>query len=121
MLAQVGGRMRFVSSMEEADLAHTDVVFIAVGTPSLPDGNADLTSVRQAAEAIAEAMDDHFLVIVNKSTVPIGSGNWVGMLIKDAYEKRNGKKRRVSSPWFPTPNSCAKAPRCTTRFIRTAW
>ena len=59
MLSQVGGRMRFVSSMEEADLAHTDVVFIAVGTPSLPDGNADLTSVRQAAEAIAEAMDDN--------------------------------------------------------------
>ncbi|HRS75344.1 MAG TPA: UDP-glucose/GDP-mannose dehydrogenase family protein, partial [Anaerolineaceae bacterium] len=105
MLAQVGGRMRFVSSMEEADLAHTDVVFIAVGTPSLPDGNADLTSVRQAAEAIAEAMDDHFLVIVNKSTVPIGSGNWVGMLIKDAYEKRNGKKAEgkfavVSNPEF---------------------
>ncbi len=105
MLAQVGGRMRFVSSMEEADLAHTDVVFIAVGTPSLPDGNADLTYVRQAAESIAEAMDDHFLVIVNKSTVPIGSGNWVGTLIKDAYEKRNGKKAEgkfavVSNPEF---------------------
>ena len=105
MLAQVGGRMRFVSSMEEADLAHTDVVFIAVGTPSLPDGNADLTYVRQAVESIAEAMDDHFLVIVNKSTVPIGSGNWVGTLIKDAYEKRNGKKAEgkfavVSNPEF---------------------
>ncbi len=105
MLAQVGGRMRFVSSMAEVDLAHTDVVFIAVGTPSLPDGNADLTYVRQAVESIAEAMDDHFLVIVNKSTVPIGSGNWVGTLIKDAYEKRNGKKAEgkfavVSNPEF---------------------
>jgi UDPglucose 6-dehydrogenase len=105
MLAEVGGRMRFVSSMAEVDLAHTDVVFIAVGTPSLSDGNADLTYVRQAAEVIAEAMDDHFLVIVNKSTVPIGSGNWVGTLIKDAYEKRNGKKAEdkfavVSNPEF---------------------
>ena len=105
LLAQVGGKMRFVSSMSEVDLAHTDVVFIAVGTPSLPDGNADLTNVRQAAESIAEAMDDHFLVIVNKSTVPIGSGNWVGTLIKDAYEKRNGRKADnlfavVSNPEF---------------------
>ena len=105
MLAEVGPKMRFTSSYAEADLSSTDVVFIAVGTPSLPDGNADLSYVRQAVESIAREMDGHFLVVVNKSTVPIGSGNWVGSLIRESYEKRVGAKADghfsvVSNPEF---------------------
>ncbi|HNW95015.1 MAG TPA: UDP-glucose/GDP-mannose dehydrogenase family protein [Anaerolineaceae bacterium] len=105
MLAEVGPKMRFTTSYAEADLSTMDVVFIAVGTPSLPDGNADLSYVRQAVEEIAQEMDDHFLVVVNKSTVPIGSGNWVGSLIKESYEKRVGAKADgrfsvVSNPEF---------------------
>ena len=105
MLAAVGPKMRFTTSYAEADLSTVDVVFIAVGTPSLADGNADLSYVRQAVEAIAQEMDGHFLVVVNKSTVPIGSGNWVGSLIKESYEKRIGAKADgrfsvVSNPEF---------------------
>ncbi|HOE34133.1 MAG TPA: UDP-glucose/GDP-mannose dehydrogenase family protein [Anaerolineaceae bacterium] len=105
MLAAVGPKMRFTTSYAEADLSTVDVVFIAVGTPSLPDGNADLKYVHQAVESIAQEMDGHFLVVVNKSTVPIGSGNWVGSLIKESYEKRVGAKADglfsvVSNPEF---------------------
>lgn len=105
MLAQVGPKMHFTTSYPEANLSTVDVVFIAVGTPSLPDGNADLSYVRQAAESIAQEMNGNFLVVVNKSTVPIGSGNWVGSLIKESYEKRVGAKADgyfsvVSNPEF---------------------
>ncbi|MFZ3069910.1 MAG: nucleotide sugar dehydrogenase, partial [Anaerolineaceae bacterium] len=105
MLHLVGGKMKFTTSYAEADIPSMDAVFIAVGTPSLPDGSANLEYVRQAAESIAEHMDDHFLVVVNKSTVPIGSGNWVGSIIKDVYEKKigtkiNGQFAVVSNPEF---------------------
>ena len=105
MLAEVGPKMHFTTSYPEANLSTVDVVFIAVGTPSLPDGNADLSYVRQAAESIAQEMNGNFLVVVNKSTVPIGSGNWVGSLIKESYEKRVGAKADgyfsvVSNPEF---------------------
>ncbi|MFZ3150476.1 MAG: UDP-glucose/GDP-mannose dehydrogenase family protein [Anaerolineaceae bacterium] len=105
MLELVGKDIRFTTSYAEANIPSMDVVFIAVGTPSLPDGSANLEYVRQAAESIAENMDDHFLVIVNKSTVPIGSGNWVGSIIKSAYEKKTGAKINgqyavVSNPEF---------------------
>ncbi|NMC15977.1 MAG: UDP-glucose/GDP-mannose dehydrogenase family protein [Chloroflexi bacterium] len=105
MLAEVGPKMHFTTSYTEANLSTVDVVFIAVGTPSLPDGNADLSYVRQAAESIAQEMNGNFLVVVNKSTVPIGSGNWVGSLIKESYEKRVGAKADgyfsvVSNPEF---------------------
>lgn len=105
MLELVGKKIRFTASYTEANIPSMDVIFIAVGTPSLPDGSADLEYVRQAAESIAENMDDHFLVIVNKSTVPIGSGNWVGSIIKTAYEEKTGAKINgqyavVSNPEF---------------------
>ncbi len=82
--------LHFTTSYEDVDFKTCDVVFIAVGTPSLPDGSCDLSQVRAAAEAIGERLDEHFTVVVNKSTVPIGSGNWVGSLVRDAYNRRNG-------------------------------
>ena len=75
MLQLVTENIQFTSSYATADIPNTDVIFITVGTPSLPDGNADLRYVRQAAESIAENLGENFTVIVNKSTVPIGSGN----------------------------------------------
>ncbi len=74
-----GGRLSFTTSYEEG-LADAEFVFIAVDTPSGHDGEADLKSVRAAASAIAEVMD-HPLVVVNKSTVPIGTGDWVADII----------------------------------------
>lgn len=81
-----GGRLRFTTSYEEG-LAQAEFVFIAVDTPSGTEGEADLRSVRAAASAIAAAMD-HPLIIVNKSTVPIGTGDWVADIIN--RHRRNG-------------------------------
>ncbi|MCX6038173.1 MAG: UDP-glucose/GDP-mannose dehydrogenase family protein [Chloroflexi bacterium] len=97
--------IRFTTSYEDVDFNTCDVVFIAVGTPSLPDGSCDLSQVKAAAEAIGERLEDHFTVVVNKSTVPIGSGNWVGALVRDAYGgckgcKPNGMYAVASNPEF---------------------
>ncbi|OJX44674.1 MAG: UDP-glucose 6-dehydrogenase [Chloroflexi bacterium 44-23] len=84
--------LHFTTDYDEADIPNTDVVFIAVGTPSLPDGGANLEYVAQAARSVGARLDGHFTVIVNKSTVPIGSGNWVTTLIRDAYQKSQGHR-----------------------------
>jgi UDPglucose 6-dehydrogenase len=85
LLNHVLPQMQFTSSYAAA-IPQADVVFIAVGTPSLPDGNSDLKYLRAAATSIGEHLGAGFTVIVNKSTVPIGSGNWVESLIRDAVE-----------------------------------
>jgi len=69
-----------------------DVVFIAVGTPPGPNGSPDLRYLEAAARGIGQNLADHFTVVVNKSTVPIGSGNWVGALVREAYEQAKGRK-----------------------------
>ncbi|MGC9400120.1 MAG: UDP-glucose dehydrogenase family protein [Anaerolineae bacterium] len=74
------GRLFFTTSYEEA-LQDADFVFIAVGTPSGVDGEADLRYVRMAAETIADVMD-HSMIIINKSTVPVGTGDWVTEIIR---------------------------------------
>jgi UDPglucose 6-dehydrogenase len=85
LLNNVLNHMQFTSSYAAA-IPGADVVFIAVGTPSLPDGNSDLKYLRAAATSIGEHLGTGFTVVVNKSTVPIGSGNWVESLIRDAVE-----------------------------------
>jgi UDPglucose 6-dehydrogenase len=75
------GRIIFTTSYEEA-LRDTEFAFIAVGTPSGVDGEADLRYVAAAARSIAENMSD-YLIIINKSTVPVGTGDWVADIIKD--------------------------------------
>ncbi len=91
MLALVHGRMRFTNDYQEA-IPQADVVFIAVGTPSLPDGKPDLQYLRQAAHSVGAHLGPGFTVVVNKSTVPIGSGNWVESLVQEAYLAQNGQK-----------------------------
>lgn len=76
------GRLSFTTSYEEA-LAEAEFVFICVGTPSGVDGEADLQYVRQAAESIARTMKQD-MIIINKSTVPVGTGDWVADIIKAA-------------------------------------
>ena len=105
VLGQVKENIRFTSSYDDARIPETDVIFIAVGTPSLPDGNADLGYVRLAAESVAERLGKNFTVVVNKSTVPIGSGNWVETIMREHFENNhlNGEKADfnvVSSPEF---------------------
>ncbi len=62
-------------------LKDAEFVFIAVGTPEGVDGEADLKYVGQAAKTIAETMK-HPLIIINKSTVPVGTGDWVADIIR---------------------------------------
>jgi UDPglucose 6-dehydrogenase len=73
-------RLSFSSSYEEA-LAGTEFAFIAVCTPQGSGGEADLKFVRAAARSIAEVMVQP-LIIVNKSTVPIGTGDWVADIVR---------------------------------------
>src|SRR5690242_6517507 len=68
------------------------VIFIAVGTPPGPSGAPDLKYLESAARGIGERLQEDFTVVVNKSTVPIGSGNWVGSLVREAYESSHGHK-----------------------------
>ena len=83
-------RLSFTTRYEDA-IPQADVVFIAVGTPSLSDGNPNLSYVKRAAEEVGRHLGDGFTVVVNKSTVPVGSGNWVESLVRDAFEARNGR------------------------------
>src|SRR5512133_3025918 len=78
------GRLDFTTSAAEA-MKGTDVAFIAVGTPPGEHGDADLSYVLAAAEQIARAMDPgRYTVIVNKSTVPVGSAEQVARAIQKA-------------------------------------
>ncbi|HNS50296.1 MAG TPA: UDP-glucose/GDP-mannose dehydrogenase family protein [Anaerolineae bacterium] len=81
----LAGRLRFTSSYSEG-LAGAEYAFIAVGTPQGSGGEADLQYVRAAADGIAEAMD-HPVTIVNKSTVPIGTGDWVSDIVRRRQTK----------------------------------
>ncbi|MEO1720094.1 MAG: UDP-glucose/GDP-mannose dehydrogenase family protein, partial [Pseudomonadota bacterium] len=77
------GRLSFTTELKDA-IAGTEVVFIAVGTPSRRgDGHADLSYVYEAARQIAEAATGP-LVVVTKSTVPVGTGDEVERIVKDA-------------------------------------
>ncbi|MBV8550034.1 MAG: UDP-glucose/GDP-mannose dehydrogenase family protein [Acidobacteriaceae bacterium] len=79
--------LRFTSSYSEA-IPGAEVVFIAVGTPPTPSGAPNLEYLSQAARMIGEHINSEFTVVVNKSTVPIGSGNWVGSLLRESVEQR---------------------------------
>ena len=74
------GRLSFTTSYKEA-LDGTEFAFIAVGTPSGVDGDADLQYVASAARSIAENMTEP-LILINKSTVPVGTGDWVADIVK---------------------------------------
>lgn len=76
------GRLRFTTDLQEA-VAEADAVFIAVGTPARPsDGHADLSAVRAVARQIARAIR-RFIVVVTKSTVPLGTGDEIERIIRN--------------------------------------
>ena len=81
------GRLRFTDDMTAA-VRDSDVVFIAVGTPPLEDGSADLQYVEAVAREIARAMNS-YKVIVDKSTVPVGTARNVTAWINDELKKQN--------------------------------
>ncbi|MBN3899211.1 MAG: UDP-glucose/GDP-mannose dehydrogenase family protein [Nostoc sp. NOS(2021)] len=71
-----------------AGVTHGEILFIAVGTPPLPTGESDTRYVEAVARGIGENLNGGYKVIVNKSTVPIGSGDWVRMLVLDGIAER---------------------------------
>ncbi len=90
-------RLKFTSSIREAVKA-SEVIFIAVGTPTLENGEADLTGIEKVARSIAQNMVGYRL-IVEKSTVPVETCSWVKKTIS-TYVKKGYKFDVVSNPEF---------------------
>lgn len=81
------GSLRFTSNAEEA-VQHAEVIFIAVGTPPDEDGSADLQYVMAVGNTIGQLMTS-YKVVVNKSTVPVGTADKVTAVIQQALKERN--------------------------------
>ena len=94
------GRLQFTTDVDRA-VAHGRLQFIAVGTPPDEDGSADMQYVLAAARNIGERMDG-FKIIVDKSTVPVGTADRVRETIRDALAKRGATHdfTVVSNPEF---------------------
>jgi len=73
------GRIRFTTGVEEA-IRGADIVFVAVGTPPAADGSADMSAVYRVAETFGRVLD-RYKVIVNKSTVPVGTADKVREIV----------------------------------------
>lgn len=95
-----GGRLQFTTDVEQA-VAHGTLQFIAVGTPPDEDGSADLQYVVAAARNIGRLMTD-YKVVIDKSTVPVGTGDKVRAAVQDELGKRGLKMEFsvVSNPEF---------------------
>ncbi len=91
------GRLSFTDDMAVA-LEAADIVFLAVGTPTGRDGHPDMSAVAAAAKAIGPHIRDG-MALVTKSTVPIGSGAWLGSIIEESHE-RSVDFAVVSNPEF---------------------
>lgn len=77
-------QLRFTDQPADA-LSDAEFVFLCVGTPPGPDGSPDLTQLESAIQSLAPYLRAN-VVIVNKSTVPVGSGNWTRTILEDALE-----------------------------------
>jgi UDPglucose 6-dehydrogenase len=91
-------RLRFSTELASV-VPDADVLFIAVDTPQGVDGSADLSNIAEVARTIGRALSEpeayssreRPLVVVNKSTVPVGSGDYVSMLIREGLEEASGR------------------------------
>jgi UDPglucose 6-dehydrogenase len=90
-------RLRFTNSTADG-VDHSQIVFIAVPTPPQPDGSVDLTYIEKVAREIAEVLKD-YRVIVDKSTVPVKTGEKVAETIR-RYNKAGVEFDVVSNPEF---------------------
>jgi UDPglucose 6-dehydrogenase len=87
LLEEARPNLHFTTSYVDA-IPEAEVIFIAVGTPPTASGSPNLEYLSQAARCIGQHLNSEFTVVVNKSTVPIGSGNWVESLLRESYEQR---------------------------------
>lgn len=102
------GRLRFSTDVK-AGVAHGELQFIAVGTPSAAEGNADLEQVWTVARSIGQHMDG-FKLIVNKSTVPVGTADRVREVVAGVLRDRGADHDFdvVSNPEFLKEGSAVK-------------
>jgi len=109
LIARSAGRLRFAGSERLFEVVReADVLFVAVGTPQGGDGSADLSNVADVARAIGRALAgspprELPLVVVNKSTVPVGSAYYVSTLVGDGIDEAGGEGaefRVASNPEF---------------------
>ena len=102
------GRLNFTTSIKNA-VENAEVIFIAVGTPPLEDGSADMKYVHQAVRDIANHIEG-YKVIVCKSTVPVGTGQWIKSEVKSILQQK-GKRYDfdvVSNPEFLREGTAVK-------------
>ncbi len=94
------GNLHFTTNLKDS-LDNSEICFIAVGTPMMEDGSADLQYVLQVAKQIGQTIS-HDIVIVNKSTVPVGTAESVKSIVEEELSKRNlsYKISVVSNPEF---------------------
>ena len=93
-------RLRWTSDYASA-IPDADVIFICVGTPPLPSGQPNLSYVAQAAQSVAQHLNGKLQVVVNKSTVPVGTGDWVSRILEEnALDYAEGRYVVVSNPEF---------------------
>jgi UDPglucose 6-dehydrogenase len=94
------GRLRFTLDYDKG-LERAQFAFVCVGTPSGAEGEADLTQVRAAARSIGERTPTgHTLIVVNKSTMPVGTGDWMPPALERASNGSGAHFRVVSNPEF---------------------
>jgi len=95
--------IEFATNLEDA-VKKSEIIFICVGTPSKKDGRIDLTQFKEAVRNISKSLE-RYKMIVNKSTVPVGTGDWTKKEIKKYY---NGDFSVVSNPEFLREGSALK-------------
>src|ERR687894_1700838 len=110
LIAKCAGRLRFAGSESVTEVVRgSDILILAVGTPQGGDGSADLSNVADVARAIGRALGHSTpprelpLVVVNKSTVPVGSAYYVSTLVDDGIDEAGGEGaefRVASNPGF---------------------
>ncbi len=102
--AMAAGKLQFTTDLA-AGVEHGEILFIAVGTPPLANGSTDTQYVEAVAKGIGRHLNGDYKVIVNKSTVPIGSGDWVKMLVLDGVAEANKQAIAVGSSGNLAPSS----------------
>src|ERR671915_451572 len=110
LIAKCAGRLRFAGSEGLTEVVRgSDILILAVGTPQGGDGSADLSNVADVARAIGRALGHSTpprelpLVVVNKSTVPVGSAHYVSTLVGEGIDEAGGQGaefRVASNPEF---------------------
>ncbi|MCK4421379.1 UDP-glucose/GDP-mannose dehydrogenase family protein [candidate division WOR-3 bacterium] len=96
MRNQKEGRLTFTTDIKKA-VSKSKMIFLAVGTPPKDDGSVDLSAVYQVAKEIGDAMEGEYKIIINKSTVPVGTAKRVKEIIQ---ERTKAPFDVVSNPEF---------------------